>query len=168
MAKLSEINREKILELKKKNGDLVIASSDLNKCMDQCGVWVMLDENDVLLEVGQSADIGSELEQDLGSLIMRYPKDGPDMEPVYKARRLLPFNEPFYVCKCDSGRTAAKYRVIAQNSQEIKVYRILENRALDSSKTVREEIEMEIAVESRALFWNAFGHQRKLARAYYA
>lgn len=34
-------------------------------------------------------------------------------------------------------------------------------------KDIREEIEMEIAIDNEALFWNAFGRQRKLAKAYY-
>lgn len=32
---------------------------------------------------------------------------------------------------------------------------------------MREDIELEIAVDNKALYWNAYGKQRKLAKEYY-
>ena len=34
-------------------------------------------------------------------------------------------------------------------------------------KIIREEIELEIAIDNQALYWNAYGSQRKLAKNYY-
>ena len=64
-------------------------------------------------------------------------------------------------------RTTAKYRTIAQNAESILVYLIVENRATSRDKTVREKVELEIAIDNKALYWNAFGIQRKLAKDYY-
>ena len=44
---------------------------------------------------------------------------------------------------------------------------IVENRATSRDKTVREKVELEIAIDNKALYWNAFGIQRKLAKDYY-
>ena len=68
---------------------------------------------------------------------------------------------------CDKNRTAAKYRNISEESKRIVVYVILEKDATDNNKTNRENIEMKIAVNNHALYWNAFGNQRILAREFY-
>ena len=39
--------------------------------------------------------------------------------------------------------------------------------ALRVEKNIREEIELEIAIDNQALYWNAYGSQRKLAKNYY-
>ena len=51
--------------------------------------------------------------------------------------------------------------------ESILVYLIVENRATSRDKTVREKVELEIAIDNKALYWNAFGIQRKLAKDYY-
>ena len=58
-------------------------------------------------------------------------------------------------------------RKIDQNAESILVYLIVENRATSRDKTVREKVELEIAIDNKALYWNAFGIQRKLAKDYY-
>lgn len=47
------------------------------------------------------------------------------------------------------------------------MYLIIEERAISKKKTIREEIELEIAIDEQALYWNAYGSQRKLAKNYY-
>ena len=44
---------------------------------------------------------------------------------------------------------------------------IIEDRATSEDKKMREDIELEIAVDNKALYWNAYGKQRKLAKEYY-
>ena len=106
------------------------------------------------------------LAYDLSWLLKEYSYDGEWLKR-YTARRLFEFNQKFDVLSCDKNRTTAKYRTIAQNAESILVYLIVENRATSRDKTVREKVELEIAIDNKALYWNAFGIQRKLAKDYY-
>lgn len=65
------------------------------------------------------------------------------------------------------NRTTAKYRNIAEESERIVVYVILEDEAVSSDRLVREKLELEIAVNEQALYWNAYGKQRRKAREYF-
>ncbi len=49
----------------------------------------------------------------------------------------------------------------------VTVYLIIEDRATSEDKKMREDIELEIAIDNKALYWNAFGIQRKLVKDYY-
>ena len=81
--------------------------------------------------------------------------------------RLFDFNKKFDILSNDRNRTTAKYRNIVENSEKILVYLIVEERAISKDKVLREEIELEIAIDNKALYWNAFGRQRRLAKEYY-
>ena len=77
------------------------------------------------------------------------------------------FNKRFDVLMCDKNRTTAKYRNIAEESEKIIVYVILEEQAINIEKNIREEIELRIAINNNALYWNAYGKQRRMAKEYY-
>ena len=47
------------------------------------------------------------------------------------------------------------------------MYLVVEERATSKEKNIREEIELEIAIDNQALYWNAYGSQRQLAKNYY-
>lgn len=160
------MEKEKILEIKKENGVYSTLLNRIDKYKNICGVWVMYDESGTLLEVAQTSDIFSELDYDLSWLLKDYSGED-NTEKRYSARRLFEFSQKFDVLKCDKNRTTAKYRFISTTRDHIKIYIVLEEKAKSENKYDREEIEMEIAIDNQALFWNAFGRQRRLAKAYY-
>ncbi|MDE6759262.1 MAG: hypothetical protein K2J90_01140 [Lachnospiraceae bacterium] len=69
----------------------------------------MYDNNDQLLEVGQTSDIFKELDYDLSWLMKDYSNE-PNMKKSYTARRLFDFNKKFNILSNDRSRTTAKYR----------------------------------------------------------
>lgn len=160
------MNKIKILELRKCRGQYNIIVNNILSYQGQCGVWAMYDNHNQLLEVAQTSDVFKELEYDLSWLIKNYSQE-LNLGKKYAARRLFDFNIKFDVLECDKNRTTAKYRNIAENSETIIVYLIVEKRAISQEKTIREEIEVEIAINGQALYWNAYGRQRKLAKNYY-
>lgn len=160
------MNKIKLLELKKCRGQYNVIVNNLLPYRGECGVWLMYDNHNQLLEVAQTSDIYEELEYDLSCLIKGYSNE-LNRRKKYAARRLFDFNLKFDVLECDKNRTTAKYRNIAENSEAIVVYLVLEERATSKEKIKREEIELEIAIDNQALYWNAFGSQRKLAKSYY-
>ena len=160
------MEKVQLLELQKYCGKYEIISNSLSAYKGKCGVWVMYDNNNQLLEVGRTSDIFKELDYDLLWLMKDYTNES-NMEKSYTARRLFDFNKKFNVLLNDRNRTTAKYRNIAENSEKILVYLIIEERAISKYKAIREEIELEIAIDNKALYWNAFGRQRRLAKEYY-
>ena len=157
----------KILELQKCCGQYKIIVNNTLSYKDKCGVWVMYDNHNRLLEVAQTSNVFEELEYDLSLLMKDYSSES-NLTKRYTARRLFDFSLRFDVHECDRNRTTAKYRNIAENSENIVVYLIDEERALNEEKAIREEIEFEIAIDNQALYWNAFGSQRRLAKNYYS
>lgn len=160
------MKKVKLLELQKFCGKYEIISNSLSVYKGICGVWVMYDNNGQLLEVGQTLDIFKELDDDLSWLMKDYSNES-NMKKSYTARRLFDFNKKFNILSNDRSRTTAKYRDIAENSEKILVYLVDEEQAISKDKAIREEIELEIAIDNKALYWNAFGRQRRLAREYY-
>ncbi len=160
------MKKVKVLELQKSCEKYEIITNKISRYRGVCGVWVMYDNHNRLLEVAQTADVFKELAYDFSWLLKEYSYD-EDWRKRYTARRLFEFNQKFDVLSCDQNRTTAKYRTIAQNAESILVYLIVENRATSRDKTVREKVELEIAIDNKALYWNAFGIQRKLAKDYY-
>lgn len=160
------MKRIKVLELQKTRGKFVIITNKIAEYKGVCGVWIMYDNHEQLLEVAQTADVFKELANDLSWLLKEYSCDG-DLRKRYTARRLFEFNQKFDVLSCDKNRTTAKYRTIAETVETIVVYLVVEDRATSRDKTVREKVELEIAIDNKALYWNAFGIQRKLAKDYY-
>lgn len=126
------------------------------------GVWVMYDENGVLLEVAETSNIYKELKYNLSLLTKDYSAE-LNRTKKYVARRLFDFSLKFDVLKCDKNRRAAKYRNIAESSNKIEVYLISNAK----SKNSREEIEMKFAIDNCARYWNAYGKQRRDAMKYY-
>lgn len=163
------MKKVQLLELQKYCGKYQIISNNLSTYKGICGVWVMYDNNNQLIEVAQTSNIFKELDYDLSWLMKDYSNESNvgKKHPPYTARRLFDFNKKFDVLPNDRNRTTAKYRDIAENSEKILVYLIDEERAKSKDKTMREEIEMEIAIDNKALYWNAFGRQRRLAKEYY-
>ena len=157
----------KILELKKCCGDYSIITNKISDYKSRCGVWVMYNDHNQLLEVAQTANIFKELNYDLSWLLKDYSNEC-NLKKRYMARRLFDFNQKFDVLLCDKNRTTAKYRHIAETSEAILVYLIIEDMAISRDKTVRENIELEIAIDNKAFYWNAFGNQRKRAKKYYS
>lgn len=160
------MEKVQLLELQKFCGKYEIISNSLSAYKGICGVWVMYDNNDQLLEAGQTSDIFKELDYDLSWLMKDY-SNVSNMKKSYTARRLFDFNKKFNILPNDRSRTTAKYRNIAENSEKILVYLVVEEQAISKDKAIREEIELEIAIDNKALYWNAFGRQRRLAREYY-
>lgn len=158
--------REKVLELEKSKEQWNITHYNIIKLKNKCGVWVMYDERDQLLEVAKTSDIFEELDYDLSWIMKQYPKNA-NRDKSYTARTLFEFNKKFDILKCDRNRTTAKYRNIAEESERIVVYVILEDEAVSSDRIVREKLELEIAVNEQALYWNAYGKQRRKAREYF-
>lgn len=156
----------KVLELQKIRGKFEIITNKIAEYKGMCGVWVMYDNHEQLLEAAQTADVFKELDYDLSWLLKDYSNE-KDLRKKYTARKLFDFNKKFDVLYCDKNRTTAKYRIIAENSERVTVYLIIEDRATSKDKKIREDIELEIAVDNKALYWNAYGNQRKLAKAYY-
>lgn len=161
------MNKIELLQLQKYNGKYNIIVNNISEYKGECGVWAMYGDNNQLLEVAQTSDIFAELDYDLSYLTLDYSSKELKRDKLYTARRLFDFNKKFDVLKCDKNRTTAKYRDIAESTESIVVYLITEERAKSEDKAVREEIELEIAIDNRALYWNAFGNQHKLAREYY-
>lgn len=163
------MKRKKILELHKQHGNnnkYKIVYNNIELYSDKCGVWMMYDNHNQLLEVAQAADIFQELKHDL-SLILKTYSNQMNFPKKYTARRLFDFNQTFSVLSCDQDRRAAKYRTIVEKSETIVVYIVLDDLATSRNKEEREEIEMKIAINNRALYWNAYGKQRRLAKEYY-
>lgn len=151
---------------KDKYGLFSIKVNNLEQYKNKSGVWAMWGKDTsnayVCLEVGQTMDISKELNYDLSYLIKDYRKESKIKE--YSARILLEFNKKFDVCKCDSNRTCAKYRDIASSYFDVCVYLICNS---NETKEERENIELKYAIDNKALYWNAWGKQRKYARNYY-
>ncbi|MFR3959790.1 MAG: hypothetical protein ACLTY1_15005, partial [Blautia sp.] len=124
-----------------------------------CGVWVMYDNHNQLLEVAQTSDVYEELEYDLSWLMKDYSNE-LNLRKKYAARRLFDFNAKFDVLECDKNRTTAKYRNIAENSEAIVVYLLLKKEQQVRKKYSREEIELEIAIDNQALYSDAYGDQQ--------
>lgn len=161
------MKREKVLDIQKKQDKWEIVFSNLEKFKNICGVWVMYNEKGDLLEVAQTSDIFKELVYDLSWIMKRYPELA-NRDKRYAARRLFSFHKKFDVLQCDNNRTTAKYRNIAEESERIVVYVVLEDEAVSSDRLMREKIELEIAIDNQTPYWNAFGRQRKKAKEYFA
>ena len=160
-----KMKKKKVLELVKCKEKFTIQYCEIDK-YKKPGVWVMYDEKEQLLEVAQTRNVYNELIRNMALIMKDYPED-IDRKKRYTAQTLFPFNKKFDVLMCDKNRTEAKYRNISEESKRIVVYVILEKDATDNNKTNRENIEMKIAVNNHALYWNAFGNQRILAREFY-
>lgn len=93
----------------------------------------MYDNHNQLLEVAQTSDVYEELEYDLSWLMKDYSNE-LNLRKKYAARRLFDFNAKFDVLECDKNRTTAKYRNIAENSEAIVVYLVVEERATSKEK----------------------------------
>lgn len=160
------MKKEKVLEIVKVEGKYEIRTNKIEKYRNTFGVWVMVNEDGQMLEVAQTKDLYDEISYDLSCIMKEYPA-GVNREKRYTARRLFMFNKRFDVLMCDKNRTTAKYRNIAEESEKIIVYVILEEQAINIEKNIREEIELRIAINNNALYWNAYGKQRRMAKEYY-
>ena len=161
------MNKIKILELKKINEQYCIIYNKIKNYDNVCGVWAMFDDKGKMLEVAQTSNIFEELEYDLSWLLKKYSSEF-DTNKRYSARRLFKFNQKFDVLVGDKNRTTAKYRSIAEKYNGIIVCLISNEYAESEDKLIREKVEMKIAIDNEALYWNAYGEQRKMARKYYA
>ena len=85
------MKKVKVLELQKSCGKYEIITNKISRYRGVCGVWVMYDNNNRLLEVAQTADVFKELAYDLSWLLKEYSYDG-DWRKRYTARRLFEFN----------------------------------------------------------------------------
>lgn len=119
-------------------------------------------DTETCLEVAQTVDVFNELKYDLSYLKKDYSKE--DLSIRYLSRRLFEFSKRFDVCECDLNRACAKYRDIAKSYFEVSIYLICDSKI---TKEERERIELEYVVENKALYWNAWGKQRKHAKDYY-
>lgn len=153
--------------IKDKSGLFSIIENNLEQYKKQSGVWAMWAKvtfnTDACLEVAQTIDIYKELDNDLLYLTRDYSKENTSKR--YSARRLFAFNKKFSVCECDSNRTCAKYRDIASSYFDICVYLICNS---NETREERESIELKYAIDNNALYWNAWGKQRKDAKKYYS
>lgn len=156
-----------LLHIVKDKFDLFsIIETNLEQYKKQSGVWAMwakdISNTDICLEVAQTKDIFNELHYNLSYLIRVYRKE--HTRKKYSARRLFEFNKKFDVCESDSNRTCAKYRDIASSYFDVCVYLICNS---NETKEGRESIELKYAIDNKALYWNAWGKQRKDAKKYY-
>lgn len=161
-----------IFHLKRVDGKLQVVNSRFSVQENGCGVWAMwasLEGKRVLLEVGQSANVISEILEDVNMLVDSSKRNKTYRKKAYTARRMFPdsFSVSFTVDTTDKNRTAAKYRIISEQYDDIKVYILNEKDASNFVREVREKFEYEYAIDNRALFWNAWGPQRKRANQYY-
>lgn len=155
---------EKVLELTRGGGTWEITTNKIQKFKEICGVWAMCSGDGKLLEVAQTRDIYAELKRDLIYLLQDYSAEA-DTTKGYTARKFSSeFSEGFTVF--NKNRTASKYRDIAEKFKKVVVYVILEDDAVCNVKERREDIEMRIAICGEALYWNAYGTQRKKAYEY--
>lgn len=148
---------------KDESGLFSIKETNLEQYKKQSGVWAMwakdTSNTDICLEVAQTMDIFNELQYDLSYLTRDYR--GKSKNKRYSARRLFIYNKKFDVCECDPNRTCAKYRDIASCYFDICVYMVCNS---NETREKRESIELEYAINNKALYWNAWGQQRKHAR----
>ena len=103
------MNKIKLLELRKCRGQYNVIVNNILSYKGVCGVWVMYDNHNQLLEVAQTSDVYEELEYDLSWLMKDYSNE-LNLRKKYAARRLFDFNAKFDVLECDKNRTTAKYR----------------------------------------------------------
>ncbi|SEW00406.1 hypothetical protein [[Clostridium] fimetarium] len=153
--------------IKDKCGLFSIIENNIEQYKKQSGIWTMWGKDnfntDICLEVAQTRDIFKELQYDLSYLTKVYIKE--NTRKRYSARRLFEFNQKFSVCECDSNRTCAKYRDIASSYFEVCVYLICNS---NETREKRESMELKYAIDNKALYWNAWGKQRKDAKMYYS
>ena len=88
------MKKVKVLELQKSCEKYEIITNKISRYRGVCGVWVMYDNHNRLLEVAQTADVFKELAYDLSWLLKEYSYDG-DWRKRYTARRLFEFNQKF-------------------------------------------------------------------------
>lgn len=100
------MKKVKVLELQKSCEKYEIITNKISRYRGVCGVWVMYDNHNRLLEVAQTADVFKELAYDLSWLLKEYSYDG-DWRKRYTARRLFELNQKFDVLSCDKNRTTA-------------------------------------------------------------
>ena len=129
------------------------------------GVWAFWGETDQglrCLEVAETKDIFNELLTDL-KLIANSGSVKKSVEK-YKARKLFDFSIRFPVYVGETRRKA-KYRDIAETYDVLRLEIVVDDSFNDPEE--RKEFECKYAVKNRALYWNAFGHQRKEATRLY-
>lgn len=66
---------EKILDLQKTCGKFEIITNKIAEYKGMCGVWVMYDNHELLLEVAQTSDVFKELDYDLSWLLKDYSNE---------------------------------------------------------------------------------------------
>ena len=148
-----------VARLIKKGEKLVVDFSGYKVYDGRPGVWYIIGfkkKIGKILEVAQTGNLFTEINRDINYMINGQMQT--NLKKRYTARRLFSFNENFDVCECDKGRTQAKYRTIASNYDEIRIFVL---SADNSDKAIREDIEMRFAIDNNVLYWNAFGRQRK-------
>jgi len=84
------MKRIKVLELQKTRGKFEIITNKIAEYKGRCGVWVMYDNHEQLLEVAQTADVYKELDYDLSWLLKDYSNE-KDLRIKYPARTLFGF-----------------------------------------------------------------------------
>lgn len=153
--------------IKNDSREFEVIVNNTPKYINTSGVWAMFgrlnaDDEYICLEVGQSNNIYEELKYDIDCLLQDY--SNVELKRSYTARRLfMEFSKQFVVCECDLIRTRAKYRIISTSFVDIKILLI----AQENDKDDREKIELEFAVDKKAIFWNAWGKQRSMAKEYF-
>ena len=85
------MNKIKLLELRKCRGQYNVIVNNILSYKGECGVWVMYDNHNQLLEVAQTSDVYEELEYDLSWLMKDYSNE-LNLRKKYAARRLFDFN----------------------------------------------------------------------------
>lgn len=157
------MSEDKIL-LKIKKEDTKITYEDfLNAYNRVPGVWYLIgrekgSEEFVYLEVAETNNVLKELKENLAILIGSNVSFGRVVKREYKARTLFDFSKRFMV-KVNENRRSAKYRDIIESYEELIFY-LVKDSNLD--KKERLEREMIIAVDNKAIYWNAYGNQRKM------
>lgn len=162
------MEKKEILKLIKKDGNYEVIQNNILDYKGICGVWAMYDEKGQLLEVAQTSDVFKELDYDLYYSMKKYDEI-PDGIQSYTSRILFSeFNKKFEIYTgLGENRTRAKHRNIVQTTSQINVCLICDHIVDFEDRDAREKIEFKIAIDEKALYWNAFGKQRKLATNYY-
>ena len=127
------MNKIKLLELRKCRGQYNVIVNNILSYKGECGVWVMYDNHNQLLEVAQTSDVYEELEYDLSWLMKDYTNE-LNLRKSMQREDYLILMQKFDVLECDKNRTTAKYRNIVENSEAIVVYLVVEERATSKEK----------------------------------
>ena len=156
---------EKAVGLEKIGDSWKVRSNSLCKC-NKPGVWILYgktrrNSRDIFpLEVGQVSDMASEICKDIGYIVRDYNYIKSAEYKLPKRPKQFKWSTQLYIT--EDSRDLDKYKDIA-HKYEYLYFDAYVDQEETSRREERQNLEIALAVSSKALYWYGFGKEKTRA-----